>query len=138
MNMSEARFNDLVYLTLKKLYFEPIFGIGASPRGCDIRICMNLSCPSMIKSINAAILLPNEIAPRSHTIFYNIDTDKVFDECKDYMENHWLKQEISENWLKSAKDYYNEEIIRAAMSVSEEECGIDTCHKTGEDGEETP
>ena len=36
--MSEARLNDLVYLILKKLFFEPHFN--SAPRECDIRICM--------------------------------------------------------------------------------------------------
>lgn len=127
IKMTEARYNDLVYLTLKKLWFEPIFN--SSPRECDIRVCMQMGNKIMLEQAvpNAAILLQNEFAPKSKTE-YEIDTDLVFYECKDYVENHWLKtttdevfgRPIGEEFMK----FYVECIIPSVMSVDEDKCAI--------------
>jgi len=125
LKMSEARFNDLVYLTLKKLYFEPNMGEGCCPRECDIRVCMNMSQPEMLVGVNpvvAMILSPAEVAPKSHDKMYDVDTDKVFDECKDYMEDHWFKQEMPEDWTKGAKEFF-EDVVKVLMTVPEDKCG---------------
>lgn len=131
LTMSEARYNDLVYLTLKKNLFEPMFGENASPRECDIRICMQLGCPELMKTagLTAAILSPNEVSGRSHTKILDIDTDAVFETITVYMEEHWLKQELDvafgrPNVRDEMLKFFNEGIIPAIQSVPEEECAI--------------
>ena len=82
--MSEARYNDLIYMTLKKLFFEPW---GMNPRECDIRVCMQMGYRPMLDKAGpmAGILLPDEVSPRSHESTYDIDTDKALVESIDYM-----------------------------------------------------
>lgn len=107
--MSEARFNDLVYMILKKMFFEPCIGEGNSPRECDIRVCMNMSQPKMMTGKNpllASILSPTEISPRSHEIFYDIDFDVVLKKCRNYMEDHWFKQKMPQEWVERSVEYY--------------------------------
>jgi len=115
--ISEARFNDLVYMTLKEFFFQP--SMSGSPRECDIIICMDLICQT---SDN-----PYEKSRRSHTVFYDVDTDKCFDECLDYVEGHWIKQSIDEFYGKPVraemKKWYDENLVPAILSVPEELCG---------------
>lgn len=127
--MTEARYNDLCYMILKKLFFEQG---GASPRECDIRVCMQMGCPQMINKAGplAAILLPNEKAPNSHSTLYTINYKNVFNECLDYLEDHWMKQTIDEAYEKEGTR--NEmwqwiiapgSLIDAINSIPEEQCG---------------
>lgn len=125
MRMSEARLNDLVYLTLKKLFFE---SVGFNPRECDIRICMDLTCKERIKSVMASILLPNEVSGRSHDVFYEVDPDACFEECMDYLEDHWMKQTFDEasgeeGTRSKMKAWYLENIVPCIMELEEEKCG---------------
>ena len=128
-NISEARLNDLCYLTLKKFFFE---GMDMSPRGCDIRVCMNLAAPGTLLSLEnpmmAAILLPNEVPPSSHEKFHDVDTDKVFEVCVKYMEDHWLKQTIeeafgSETVRTEMLEFYSG-IVDAVMGIPEDQCAV--------------
>ncbi len=124
--MSQARYNDLVYITLKKLYFEPAFGEGTNPRECDIRVCMNMAHPQMLQGENplqAMILSPTEIAPKSHTTQYKINTQAVYNECKSYMEDHWFKQPMPKEWEdNNPQEYYNQ-ILTTLMTIPEDKCG---------------
>lgn len=127
LKMSEARYNDLVYLTLKKLFFEPVFGEESSPRGCDIRVCMELASDEMMmqlahRGVLSAILSPTEVAPTSHTQLYDIDTERVFDVCVDYISNHWAKQEPDPKAIVEFKELYKK-IVETVMQVPEEKCG---------------
>jgi hypothetical protein len=130
VKISEARYNDLVYASLKKLYFEPIFGHGGCPRGCDIRVCMQMGCQNMLLNAGPAamILRPDEVPPNSHTILLEVDTDTVFKEIVNYMEDHWLKQTTEEAFgcelaKKEMKEYFETQIIPCIMGVPEEQCG---------------
>lgn len=130
--MSEARYNDLVYMILKKTFFEPC---GMSPRECDIRICMQMGCPEMLNKagIMAAILLPNEKAPNSHDIQYTINYRRVFEECIEYIEDHWMKQTFDEaigqegthekmwQWLIEPNS-----VIDCILQTEEKLCGVYT------------
>jgi hypothetical protein len=96
MTMSEARLNDLVYLMEKLLFFQPTCGGNACLRECDIRVVMDMVIPSRMEGRElAAILLPNEVAGASHTKTYqNVSFAHVFDTTLDYLEDHWMKQQI--------------------------------------------
>ncbi len=124
VRISEARLNDIVYMTLKNLFFVPCFNI--NPRECDIRICMDMAVPERIKSPAQAILLPNEQAGKSHTIFYEVDTDRLLSECIDYLEDHWMKQSLSdvfgEDADKKAKEWFAE-MLPVLLEMPEEGCG---------------
>lgn len=127
--MSEARLNDLTYMALRHLFFVPMFGEGAVPRECDIRICMDMACPEeRATSLQQAILWPNEVSGRSHEISYEVDTDRVLEEVIGYMEDHWLKQTMAEAYKDpdaraKAERFYREEIVRVVMETPEEKCG---------------
>jgi hypothetical protein len=129
MKMSEARLNDLVYLTLKRQWFEQMFGEGTSPREADIRVCMNMAVPlTNTKGTMAAILLPDEKAPKSHDAIYEVDPEAVFDACVFYMEDHWCKQKIEDasgnpNAREEFKKDFNEVILPAVLAAKEEDCG---------------
>lgn len=130
MKMSEARLNDYVYITLKKLLFEPMFGEDVRPRECDIRVCMNLIVPDTIKNpAMAGILLPNEVAPASHTKQYDVDLNEIFEECIAYIEDHWLKVSIEEAWQNnsvrtSMRDYFDNMIVPIVAAVPEDKCAV--------------
>jgi len=126
--MSEARLNDVVFILLKYGFFQPMFGENAAPRECDIRICMDLSCPERITSIASAILLPDEVAPKSHTTMYDVDTDRVFDETVSYMEDHWLKMSAAEasgnpNIRDDMRKWFDD-ILPSLMEVPEDLCAV--------------
>lgn len=128
--ISEARYNDMVYLFLKKCFFEPIFGEGHGPRECDIRVCMQMGHKEMLKNAppSAMILSPTEIAPKSHEKLLDVDTDEVFNECINYMEDHWMKMTVEESSGEpdvktKMKDFFEKEIIPAIMDLPEEKCG---------------
>ncbi len=122
VKISEARFNDMVYLTLGYMFFKPVFGEEASPRECDIRVCMNCICPKMmVDGITAAILLPNEVSPKSHTKFYKVETDAVLAECRLYMEDHWFKAPMTPEWETGAKEYFVK-IVDVIMKMPEDQC----------------
>lgn len=93
MTMSEARLNDLVYMLLKKLYFEQF---RSAPRECDIRVCMQLSAPALRTGVQDAILLPDERSGRSHDKMLDVCFGEVFDECLRYLEDHWMKTSFEE------------------------------------------
>lgn len=127
VRVSEARLNDMVYLALKKIFFEPIQGEGSCPRECDIRVCMDIAVPERIKSIQQAILLPNEVAGKSHTIFYEVEPDHVLSVVIDYMEDHWMKQTVEEasgdpNVRTKLTEFFNQ-MVEALMQLPEEQCG---------------
>lgn len=126
VNISEARLNDLAYMALKKLFFEAMFGEGRGPRECDIRIVMDMTVPSRITPASA-ILLPNEKSGKSHTVFYDVDTDKVLTETIDYMEDHWLKQNIEEAFgdpdVRTKMTEYYAEIVKVILDMPEADCG---------------
>jgi hypothetical protein len=94
MQMSEARYNDLIYLLLKKLFFEPA-ELGG-PRECDIRVCMQLAAPELLTGPQDAVLLPGEQSGRSHTRTIEVCFGTAFDECLTYLEEHWMKQTMEE------------------------------------------
>ena len=124
VKMSEARLNDLVYLTLGKLFFE---GMKMMPRECDIRVCMDMTCKERM-TVASAILLPNEVAGKSHDIFYEVDVDACFDECVSYMEDHWMKQTVDdafgeEGTRDKMKAWYKEYIVPSVLGLPEEQCG---------------
>lgn len=127
--MSVARLNDLCYLTLKKLFFEPMFGEGHSPRECDIRVVMVMVEPAIWKGepLMAAILSPTEVAPKSHEEFYEVDTDKVFSQAVEYMEDHWLKSSIEEVFTQdgsrdSMKEWFESRLVPVVMEIPEDQC----------------
>ena len=100
-----------------------------APRGCDTRVCMNLIESATFKGSNpfaAAILLPHEKAPASHTTLYDVDTDATLEHCITYMEDHWLKQPVEEAFgdkevRPRMKDFYKE-IVQAALKTPEDDC----------------
>lgn len=128
VTISEARLNDLAYMTLKKLFFEPVFGY--NPRECDIRVVMNMVVPTTWKGdpFSAAILLPNEKAPADHTSIHEIETDDVFEQTVDYMEDHWFKQPVEEVWednnVRGRMKEYFDQIVTGVMQVPEDECAM--------------
>lgn len=130
ITMSEARLNDLVYMTLKKFYFEPAFGTNSNPRECDIRVCMNMAVPQTnTMGMAAAILSPDEVAPASHEKQYEVDTDVVLNETITYLEDHWMKMSFADAYkdpkvMDNINDYYNKEIVPNIMATAEEECAI--------------
>lgn len=121
--ISEARLNDIVYLTLRKLYFQPVFGETAAPRECDIRVVMNLVVPKMVTGIESMILRCDEVSPRSHTVMYDIDTDDVFEEAKVYMEDHWFKEKVSCDVVKM-KEFFDF-MVEQAMKTPEDQCAVE-------------
>ncbi len=130
IKMSEARYNDLVYLTLKQFFFEPA-KLGG-PRQCDIRVCMQMGhLPLLEKAGPAAMILsPTEQAPASHTDLLEIDTDRVFDETLTYVEDHWMKSTFEEayanpNIKAEMKKFYDESLIPAIMATAEDQCAIE-------------
>lgn len=127
MQISEARLNDIVYLTLKHFFFVPVYGENASPRECDIRVCMDMACPARITSISSAILLPNEVSGKSHTKLYDVESDHVLDVCLDYLEDHWMKQTFEEAYgnedIKTEMKAHFETIIATCLGMPEDQCG---------------
>lgn len=121
LRVSEARLNDMCYMVLKKVFFEPV-GLG-SPRQCDIRICMDLSAPERV-TVMSAILLPNERAGADHTKFYDIDPAKVFDETITYLEDHW-RAEFGDEWKKGAREFWLSYMVPEMMAMAEETCAVD-------------
>ena len=123
MIMSEARLNDLCYLGLKMIFFEPV--LGANPRECDVRICMDMGVPERMKGrgIEVAILDPDEVAPSSHVIQYDVDTDKVLEVIVEYVADHWVKQEPDAEGLVEFKTNAWPKIVKAVLAVPEDNCG---------------
>lgn len=129
LKVSEARLNDLVYMALKRYFFEPMFGEGCCPRQCDIRVCMDMACPERVTSVMSAILLPNEVAPSSHERMYDVDPVRLFDQVAMYMEDHWMKQTVDEAFGKEGvraemQKEYIEEIVPVIMEVPEDRCAV--------------
>lgn len=127
VQISEARLNDFVYLTLKKFFFEPA-GLG-NPRECDIRVCMTMVAPQTWQGnpIAAAILLPDEVSPRGHEPNLGVDTDRVFEECITYLEDHWMKQSFADASGNPAakqemKEFYDK-MVPAILEMPEDQCG---------------
>lgn len=123
MRISEARLNDIVYLSLKHFLFQPVYGENASPRECDIRICMDMAVPERL-TLASAILLPNEVAGKSHTKMYDVEEERVFSETIGYIEDHWLKS--------SLEDAYGDTDVRTKMRVHFQHI-LDTCLAMPED-----
>ena len=93
VRMSEARYNDLVYLTLKTLFFEPIFG--GSPRECDIQVCMQMGNPAMLQEAGMqAATTPSTIEATGarHDREYWIEPAVVLEAVLSYLEDHWMKK----------------------------------------------
>jgi hypothetical protein len=133
-NMSEARYNDLVYVTLKRFYFEPMLGEGHGPRECDIRVCMQMGHKPLLAEAgpSAAILMPDEKSSASHDRFFDIDTEVVFDEIVTYMEDHWLKSTTAEAFkvegiVEDFREDYRK-MIPVIMDLPEEQCGPNGVH----------
>lgn len=120
VRISEARLNDFCYMLLKKTYFEPVYGTG--PREADIRICMDMSAPERITSITQAILLPNEVAGKSHTTMYDVDLGHVYDVTIEYLTDHW-RVRWPEGAIEGNKRIWLEELVPTMMGMPEEECG---------------
>lgn len=123
VRISEARLNDFAYVALKRLFFEPA---GMSPREADIRIVMDLAAPERL-TLASAILLPNEISPRSHDVFYEIDTENVLDVARQYIEDHWTKKSLveperEEEFEKWKREEWEGNIVPVIMRLPEEEC----------------
>jgi len=95
MRVSDARLNDLCYMILKKLFFEPA-GLG-NPRGCDIRVCMDMAAlETRQPTLQAAILLPDEQPSTDHEPRHDVEFGQVFDVCLAYLEDHWMKQSFEQ------------------------------------------
>ncbi len=129
VTISEARFNDLVYLTLKRYFFEPMYGEGTYPRECDIRVVMNMVHHDTWKGppLAAAILLPGEVAPSSHDARYEVETDDILAESTNYVEDHWLKCPIEEasgnpTWKAVVGDDFKK-VVELILGLPEESCG---------------
>ncbi len=118
LRMSEARYNDLVYLTLRYAYFMPVWGEEAAPRECDIRICMDMG----MGKTTSPILMPNERSGRRHDVEVEVDLDKVRDVCLDYLEQHW-RMEWAEGGRKRFETEVWPKLVEAAMGTTEKECG---------------
>lgn len=123
--MSEARYNDLVYLSLKKFFFDP-----TCPRECDIRVCMQMGHPPMLAAaaekhgpLSVAILSPTEKAPNSHEIMYNVDTDNVIEETLAYLEDHWIKGSFPTKDREAIKQQFHKHIVPIALEIPEKDCG---------------
>jgi hypothetical protein len=121
IRISEARLNDFCYLLLKKAYFEPHFN-NASPRECDIRVCMDMSAPEKRASIASAILLPDEIAPSRHDVYYDVDPGQVFDVTMEYLVDHW-RAEPDAKELKQFRKEWLTEIVPKLLEMEESACG---------------
>lgn len=122
MKMSQARYNDLVYMGLKYGWFEPLFGEGAMLRQADIRVVMQLGCPVLRTGVRDAVLWPGEKAPADHGWEVEVDTDEVLAKMREYMEGHWMKQAMDKQWWKWVRERVWPAIIEAALSTPEEEC----------------
>ncbi len=134
LTVSEARLNDICYMILKRYFFE---SWGYAPRECDIRVCMQLGHPPMLAGVGleAAILRPDEVAPKSHSRMYTINPQAVFDACIEYMEDHWMKQKVNKSFLRDArKDFVA--LLEDLMRVPEEECAV-TVPKLAAEGDAT-
>lgn len=123
IRLTEARLNDMCYVMLKHAFFmhTPM----TNPRQCDIRICMDMSAPERITSITNAILLPNERAGASHDVWYEVDPERVFDECITYIEEHWMKQEYDEGWKEESKRIWLNDMVPTLMKTPEAECAVE-------------
>lgn len=116
MKISEARLNDWCYILFKQV-------MGMPPRECDIRICMDMSAPDdRIHSASQAILMPDEVAGKSHTIAYDVDPIIVFDAVTGYIEDHWIKEELEQQWKDEALRVWTDEMVPDLMKVKEEDC----------------
>lgn len=125
VHISEARLNDMCYMVLKHAFFMHLTPNGC-PRECDIRVCMDMSVPERIKSVAHAILRPDERSGRSHSIFYDVDPERVFDECITYIEDHWIKRGLwaKEEWTANKRKWM-EELVPVLLKTQEEDCGVD-------------
>lgn len=125
VRISEARLNDLVYMALKRYFFEPMFGEDTNPRECDIRVCMDMVARDRITPMSA-ILLPDEVAGRSHQRMYDVDTSRILDEVVQYMEDHWLKRSVDEAFgIPGVRDVMRsdyEEVLSVILEQAEEDC----------------
>jgi hypothetical protein len=126
VQMSVARYNDLVYLGLKYLWFRQMFGKDAGPRGCDIRIVMQRGNDELLKKAEPirAILWAEENAPMGKEEV-EVDTDRVFDTMWTYMEDHWIKRRATKKWERWARKAWPK-LIEAAMNTPEEGCAKDS------------
>lgn len=120
VTISEARLNDLCYLALKYFWFDPV--MACNPRGCDIRVCMDVSVPSRIKSPAQAIMRSGEVAPSSHTLMHEVDTDRVMEECVRYLEDHWRVVFTADN-LQEMQEWWNTTVPQV-LGLLESDCGI--------------
>jgi hypothetical protein len=132
--MSEARLNDLVYMLEKFLFFQPTFGGNASPRGCDIRVVMDMVIPSRLegRGMEACILRPDEVAGASHTTMYqNVSFAHVFDTTLEYIEDHWIKEEIPLAAKQSMWDHCAQpgHVFDTVKTMDESRCGPQSASK---------
>ena len=124
IKMSQARYNDLVYMGLRYGWFKPMFGEGSRPRECDVRICMQLGNAEMLEEAGpeAAVLLPDEKAPADHGRMLVVDTYRVLIEMRNFMEAYWLERGMDEEWWDWVKRGMWPVIIKVAMATREERC----------------
>lgn len=125
INMSEARYNDLVFMMLKYFLFLPAKVPG--PRECDIRMCMQMGCQELFQEMVArdgimtVVLRPDEQSPRRHDKMYDINPTLVFNEVIIYIEEHWLKEKVGEEIIQNMKIGLPL-IIDRIMRTPEEDC----------------
>jgi hypothetical protein len=98
-SMSEARLNDLVYLIFKQTMDMP-------PREADLIFMMQMACPDLLKEAgpSAGIVIPGKRAGGSHDKVVRVLRSDLIEATLGYMEDHWWKQELSDeeraNWTK--------------------------------------
>ena len=126
VKISEARFNDAAYMCLKYLYFMPAMNSG--PRNCDVRMVMLLAAPEMVKDVSDCIMEPDEAPKSSHDIFYEVDTDEIYNSTITYLEDHWIKDDIetvfpNQNFKEVSKKWWDDQAVSAIMMTLEKDCG---------------
>jgi hypothetical protein len=125
VKMSEARYNDLVYLTLKTFFVEPIYG--GSPRECDIRVCMLMGNPAMRQTAGteARTLTRTEFTHETAAARqeYWIEPAVVLEAVLRYLEEHWMKERFPAKARREMNRQYRK-IAQAVMATPEHECAI--------------
>jgi hypothetical protein len=114
------------YLGMKYLWFQQMFGKDVGPRGCDIRVVMQLGNDELLNKAGllSGIFWPDDKAPAGKEQV-EVNTDRVFETMRTYMEDHWLKRRATKKWEKWARKAWPK-LIEAAMNTPEEECAKDS------------
>lgn len=117
LRISEARLNDMCYMLLK-------YNLGANPRECDIRVCMDMAVPEQRlvgrDPLMAMVLRPDEKSGRSHDVYYDVDPRRVYDETMTYLRDHWRL--ARGRWC--TKLEWITKIVPALMRTPEMQCGV--------------